>query len=121
MWLSLYVFDHAFLKIVTITFSCLILTEFLNIYTVLNRIHVFMLVSQVFSVVLYFLSIYCLKSIMDVSDITWGFLGRVVAITAVSFLPLYITNKIRRKISPTDYEKVMRNVKIGRINTGFRN
>lgn len=121
MWLSLYAFDHAFLKIVTITFSCLILTEFLNIYTVLNRIHVFMLISQVFSVLLYFLSIYCLKSIMDVSDITWGFIGRVVGITAVSFLPLYITNKIRRKISPNDYEKVMRNVKIGRINTGFRN
>ena len=121
MWLSLYAFDHAFLKIVTITFSCLILTEFLNIYTVLNRIHVFMLFSQVFSVILYFLSIYCLKNIMDVSDITWGFLGRVVAITAVSFLPLYITNIIRRKIAPNDYEKVMRNVKIRRINTGFRN
>jgi hypothetical protein len=33
MFLSLYLFDKSYLNIVTITFSALILTEFLNIYS----------------------------------------------------------------------------------------
>ena len=33
MIISLYVFSHAFLDIVTITFTTLILTEFCNIYS----------------------------------------------------------------------------------------
>jgi len=121
MWLSLYVFDKAFLKIVTITFTCLILTEFFNIYTVLNRIHVLMIVSQVLSVIIYFLSIMCLRIVMDVSDLTWDFLGKIVLITAISFLPLYIANVIRKHVAPNDFEKVMRNVNVGRINTSLGN
>lgn len=116
MWLSLYVFDHAFLKIVTITFSCLILTEFLNLYTVLNSLHIFMIVSQVFSVLIYFLSIWTLRSMLDVSYISWMFLLKVLVITAISFVPLYVLSWLRRKLDPTDYEKVMRNVKTRRIN-----
>lgn len=117
MWLSLYVFDHAFLKIVTITFSCLILTEFLNLYTVLNSLHIFMIISQIFSVLIYFISIWTLRSMLDVSYISWLFLLKVLVITAISFVPLYVLSWLRRKLDPTDYEKVMRNVKTKRINT----
>jgi len=45
MTLSLYLFDLSFLYIVTITFSALILTEFLNIFSELHRIHLYMIIS----------------------------------------------------------------------------
>ena len=121
MWLSLYVFDHAFLKIVTITFSCLILTEFLNLYTVLHSLHILMIASQLLSVLIYFLSLWMLSSILDVSYITWMFLLKVVVITAISFLPLYLINWVRKKVDPSDFEKVMRDVKKDKINMSLKN
>lgn len=113
--LSLHNFDNAFLKIVTITFSCLILTEFLNLYTVLNRLHIFMIISQLISVLLYFISIATLRTVLDVSYITWMFLLKVTVITAISFIPLYVITIVRRRVNPTDFEKVMMNVKRDKI------
>ena len=121
MLLSLYVFDKAFLKIVTITFSCLILTEFLNLYTVLNSLHIFMIISQMLSVFIYFLSLLTLRSVLDVDYITWMFVLNVVMITAISFVPLYVFQWLRRRFDPLDYEKVMMNVKTVKINMSLQN
>lgn len=45
MMLTLTLFENSFVDLVTITFSALILTEFLNIYSELNVIHIYMLIS----------------------------------------------------------------------------
>lgn len=121
MCLSLYAFDKAFLTIVTIAFSCLILTEFLNLYTVLNSLHIIMIMSQIISVLVYFISIYTLRTILDVSAITWMFILKIIGITAISFGPLYLVSFLRKKFDPTDYEKVMKYVKTRRINMSLKN
>lgn len=37
---------------------------------------------------------------------TWGFIWKVLAITAVSCVPLYIMKLIRKKVAPSSYQKL---------------
>lgn len=67
-----------------------------------------MIVSSVFTFVVYILSIALLRSYFDTSYITWQFVLKVLAITLLSWLPLHVAKWIIMKIDPTEQQKIMR-------------
>jgi len=108
MLLSLLLFeDTGFYNIVTITFSSLVLTEWLNIVTEIEKWHWIMIGSIAASVFCYTGSILLMKEYFDVAFIfSLGFLWRVLLITAASWGPMHIIKILIDKINPAEHMKV---------------
>lgn len=107
MVMGVYLFDDSFLMIVTITFTALILSEILNVYTELNKLHPVMIASIIGTILVYFLSIVLFKNYINVEAINGTFLVNIILIVCVSWLPLHIVKSILNCVDPSDYQKVM--------------
>ena len=101
-------FNESFTNIVTITFSALIIIELLNVYSEVNKPNWKMIVSSVFTFIVYVLSIALLRSYFDTAYITWTFVLKVFAIATLSWLPLHLAKWIIRKLDPTEQDKIMK-------------
>ena len=108
MLLSLILFeDTEFFNIIAITFSALILTEWLNIVTEIEKWHWLMVASLLTSFVTYLCSILFMTEYFDVAFIfSLGFLWRVALITAASWGPMHFIKILIDKISPAEHMKV---------------
>jgi len=95
MLLSFWLFDDTFTKIVTITFSSLIIIEILNIITILNSFSWIIFGSQIITIAIYFLSIIFLKDQINVAAIDLNFCIRVLIILVFAWLPIQIVKKCR--------------------------
>lgn len=94
------------LKISTIAFSCLIIAEQLNIYTQINRLHLAMILSLIFSIVSYLCSLIFLKSILDVYYLNIESIFKICLLTIASWFPFYFLEKVRKICSPKVHEKI---------------
>jgi phospholipid-translocating ATPase len=93
-------FNESFTNIVTITFSALIITELLNVYSSVSsknpnqiqvhRIQWVMIVTSMMTLFIYITSIALLPNYFQTSYITWNFVLKVGMLTIVSWLPLQI-------------------------------
>lgn len=130
MLLGVYLFEQSYLTIVTITFSALIVSEYLLILTevirnffwqhicnvIKNSNQVYkvtkvMIVSIILSLLTYLASCYFLSSLIDVSAINVEFAWRILLLTFVCWAPLWIFRKIRERVSPTDNEIIMKSAR----------
>ncbi|CAF0851825.1 unnamed protein product [Rotaria sordida] len=104
---SFLIFDEDWTHIVSITFTSLILTELLMIAITIRTWHPLMIISELLSLVAYFVSLVIFKSYFDLAYlVSWAFVWRVVVITVVSCLPLYILKFIQIKFKPPIHEKL---------------
>jgi len=110
MAMAVYFFPDTFLRIVTITFTALILAEILNVYTELHKVQWATVVALVGTGVVYFLSIIFFKSYIDVDAINGDFIKSIIIMVAVSWLPLHIMKLVLKRYDPTDFEKITRRV-----------
>jgi len=108
--MALYIFPDTFVQIVTITFTALIISEILNVYTELHKLHPVMILSFIGTVLVYFASITMLKEYINVQAITKEFLIKISIIVSISWLPLHIFKCLVRELDPSDYQKVMRTI-----------
>ncbi|XP_014217448.1 probable phospholipid-transporting ATPase IIA [Copidosoma floridanum] len=107
MYGALIMFEDEFIHIVAISFSALVLTELIMVALTVRTWHHLMVLAEVFSLALYMLSLVVLKEYFDTEFIkTPDFLWKVVVITLVSCLPLYILKLLRKKFSPPSYTKL---------------
>lgn len=96
------------LHLSAISFTALILTELIMVAVEIHAWHWMMVAAEACSVGFYLLSIVVLQDTFDQSlMLTWGFLGRVVAVTLVSCLPVTIGKWLKRKIAPAPYSKLV--------------
>ncbi|XP_055302902.1 probable phospholipid-transporting ATPase IIA isoform X2 [Sitodiplosis mosellana] len=107
MYGALILFESEFIHIVSISFSALILTELIMVALTIRTWHRLMVIAEIFSLLLYVLSLAILHDYFD-WDFIWSFefLWKVLAITLVSCLPLYIIKFLRKKFSPPAYSKL---------------
>jgi len=109
MLLSIFLFDDSFLRIISITFTSLLLTELLMVALEIQKWKLLMIVSQILSLAAYVLSFFLLPTYFDVGYIFSGsFWLKVTVITLVSCLPVTIGKWLQRRCSPPAYLKIAR-------------
>jgi phospholipid-translocating ATPase len=106
MVMSLLMFEQSFVRIVTITFTALILSEILNVLTTIHQINKYIIGSQLLTVLLYWLSLIFFRNYLDTSRIDSDFLYKVGLIVAVSWTPIYIARCCRRRLAPSEEDKI---------------
>ncbi|KAI8868340.1 phospholipid-translocating P-type ATPase [Ramicandelaber brevisporus] len=101
MLVAVWLFDAQFIHVVSISFSALIFNELLMVAFEINTWHRLIVIAEVSSLLLYILSMYVLREYFDLSFILQiSFVWKVIAITAISSLPLFIVKFLRRKFAP---------------------
>lgn len=108
MLLSILLFDSSFQRIVSITFTALIITELLMVQIEVHRhCNPWIIIANFVSLILYFLSILLLPSYFDIPFVmSIHFWWRVLIIIIVSLAPVYIVKFLSQKINPPSYTKL---------------
>lgn len=107
MIMTLLLFEDNLFNIVSITFTSLILTELLNVAFEVNTWNRWMFASEISSLVVYVISIFVLTGYFDISFIlSVGFIWRVLAVTLLSCMPIYLYKFIKKKVDPPSYSKL---------------
>ncbi len=100
-------FHESFTNIVTITFSALIVTELLNVYTSVHHLNWRILIASVLTLFIYVGSIALMPEYFETSYVDWMFMVKVLCITLVSWLPLHIVHCIVDKVDPSEFQKII--------------
>ena len=99
--------DNIFLKIVTVTFTCLIYLEIFNVYLEINKYHWFMWVSFGSTLLVYLLTIALLPNYLDIYFIfDLGTFFLIPLIAAIAWAPFFIVAKIKKYCFPEAIEKL---------------
>ncbi|XP_043263652.1 probable phospholipid-transporting ATPase IIB isoform X1 [Colletes gigas] len=107
MYGALIMFEDEFIHIVAISFTALVLTELIMVALTIRTWHHIMILAEIFSLALYLLSLVVLKDYFDAEFIkTTDFLWKVLLITLISCMPLYILKFLRKRFSPPSYTKL---------------
>ncbi|KFM59955.1 putative phospholipid-transporting ATPase IIB, partial [Stegodyphus mimosarum] len=101
MYGALLLYKAEFIHIVSISFTALIFTELLMVALTVRTWHWLMILAELFSLVIYLLSLVFMKHFFD-SEFIWSltFLWKVALLTVVSCVPLYILKYLHRKVAP---------------------
>ncbi|XP_035212705.1 probable phospholipid-transporting ATPase IIB isoform X2 [Stegodyphus dumicola] len=107
MYGALLLYKAEFIHIVSISFTALIFTELLMVALTVRMWHWLMILAELFSLVIYLLSLVFMKHFFD-SEFIWSltFLWKVALLTVVSCVPLYILKYLHRKVAPPSYTKL---------------
>ncbi|XP_065168811.1 probable phospholipid-transporting ATPase IIB isoform X2 [Atheta coriaria] len=107
MYGALLLFEDEFIHIVAISFSSLILTELIMVALNIRTWHYLMVLAELFSLGVYAISLFLFHDYFDSEFIqTRDFFWKVLVITLISCLPLYILKILRKKFSPPSYSKL---------------
>jgi len=107
MFGALLLFEDEFIHVVAISFTALILTELTMVALTVKTWHPFMLLAELASIVIYFLSLIILRDFFDSEFIkSVAFIWKTLVITALSCLPLYIIKFLSEWFSPPTYQKL---------------
>lgn len=114
MLLAILLFENSFIRIVSITFTALILTELIMVACEVHKLNIFIILAELGSTAMYFLSILLLPTYFDIPFVfSWGFWWRTILLTVTSVAPVYIIKYIEKKMFPPPYAKLQ-------SHTGFR-
>lgn len=101
--------ENNFVNIVAITFSALILTELLNIATVIQMWSRWIVLAEILTFAIYATCISLLKNYFDLEFIVSGhFLWNVLLITICAWLPLHVGYKVKNRLFPDEGKKLGR-------------
>ncbi|KAJ8073629.1 putative aminophospholipid-translocase [Marasmius tenuissimus] len=108
MIISLFLFENEFLHIVSISFTALVLNELIMVALEITTWHVYMIISEIVTLVLYVVSMWFLPEFFDLSFVfTLGFAWKVAVIVAISALPLWIIKVVKSRVAPAASSKLL--------------
>ncbi|KAK3873283.1 hypothetical protein Pcinc_021693 [Petrolisthes cinctipes] len=106
MYGAMLLFEDELIHVVSISFTSLILTELLMIGLTVRTWHILMVVALFLSLAMYVISIAFMHYFDMDFILSKDFFWKVVVITLVSCLPLYILKFLQRKFTPPTYSKL---------------
>ncbi|KAL0482155.1 phospholipid-transporting ATPase IIB [Acrasis kona] len=107
MLLAIFLFENSFIRIQSIAFTALVMTELLMVIVEVHKLKILMFASIILSLAIYIGSIFVLPGYFDVPFIlTFDFWWKVVVITLASCLPISIIKVAQRYINPPSYSKL---------------
>ncbi|TDL27061.1 phospholipid-translocating P-type ATPase, partial [Rickenella mellea] len=110
MIMSLVLFENEFLNIVSISFTALVLNELIMVAVEITTWHVYMVLSEIVTLIIYAISIVFLPEYfeLDLAFVTsTRFAWKVAVIVAVSSFPLYLYKTIRSRVAPATSSKLL--------------
>ncbi|KZP33190.1 phospholipid-translocating P-type ATPase [Athelia psychrophila] len=108
MIMSLVLFENEFLNIVSISFTALVINELIMVALEITTWHLYMVISEVATLLFYVISIAFLPEYFDLSFVvSVRFVWKVAVIVAVSALPLTVIKVIRRRVAPAASSKLL--------------
>ena len=110
MLLAILLFEDSFVNIVIINFSALLLIELLNLYTEIRKGNLLIYSCMVLSFMIYVASVWIFKEYFDLTSIGIMFILKVIAITAVAWIPIHVIKYVSDKINPSDASKINQNM-----------
>ncbi|KAF8228738.1 phospholipid-translocating P-type ATPase [Tricholoma matsutake] len=107
MIMSLVLFENEFLHIVAISFTALILNELIMVALEITTWHIYMVISEIVTLLIYLASMTFLPEYFDLTFVvSVGFAWKLAVIVTISALPLYIIKLIQSRISPPAASKL---------------
>eukprot|EP00656_Telonema_subtile_P049037 TRINITY_DN6014_c0_g1_i4.p1 TRINITY_DN6014_c0_g1~~TRINITY_DN6014_c0_g1_i4.p1 ORF type:complete len:257 (+),score=74.39 TRINITY_DN6014_c0_g1_i4:225-995(+) len=107
MLMAVSLFEQSFLNIVAITFTALVLTEWIMVAIEIHTWHWLMLLAQALSVALYLTSVVVLTAYFDFTYVcTWEFVLKVSLVTLVSCFPVTLAKYLKRRCKPPVHSKL---------------
>ena len=107
MIMTLVLFENEFLNIVSISFTSLIVNELIMVALEITTWHVYMIIAEIVTLIVYVLSMVLLPEYFDLSFVfSFRFVWKVAAIVAVSSLPLYVYKAFKSRFAPANYAKL---------------
>ncbi|WFD31526.1 P-type phospholipid transporter [Malassezia sp. CBS 17886] len=104
---SLLLFENEFLNIVGISFTALVLNELIMVALEITTWHVYMVLSEVVTLLLYCASMVLLPEYFNLNFVlTVNFVWKTAIIVLVSSLPLYVIKVIHARFAPPSYSKL---------------
>ena len=108
MYGAMLLFNDELIHVISITFTAVILTELLMLLLIVKTWHWLMVVAELMSLSFYLITLILWPSYFDDQFIqTMAFLWKVIALTLVSWLPLWVISKLLLKINPPSYQKLV--------------
>lgn len=100
--------DSNFTKLVSISFTCLVLCEFLNVRVTVIKWHWLMTLSMLVSLLLQVTVIFALDSGIDVAlydnPIFWR---QILIITGIAWIPVLVSRQLISYCQPSDTQKLI--------------
>ncbi|KAI5121482.1 hypothetical protein M0805_003937 [Coniferiporia weirii] len=108
MIMSLVLFENEFLNIVSISFTALVINELIMVAVEITTWHVYMVLSEIVTLLVYAVSMVFLPEYFDLAFVTTvRFAWKVGLIVAVSAFPLYLYKLIRSRVRPSTSSKLL--------------
>ncbi|XP_075980773.1 putative phospholipid-transporting ATPase IIB [Anticarsia gemmatalis] len=107
MYGALVLFEDQLIHIVEISYTALILTELIMVALTVSTWHWLMIGAELVSLLMYIATLLIFTTYFDADFIRhWDFWWKVIVITLVSCLPLYIVKHMHRKWSARQYKNI---------------
>lgn len=108
--MTLMLFENSFLNVVTTTFSALVMTELLNVVTLVDRMNKWILGANLISLFFYIGSLLFLRDYLGLQEMTWTMLGNTGFIVCACWLPFEVIKRLNQRFFPTISDKIMMTV-----------
>ena len=106
MLAAIYLFEVYFLRIVTITFTALILTELVTVWLEMHIRPALFVVSELLSILVYIISFFFLES-LDLEFVeNWDFWWKTTVITTFACAPVYLAKVMERLCCESSHAKL---------------
>lgn len=105
--LSFLLIETSFLKIVTISFTALIMTELLNIITMVDRINKWILGANAISIFLFAVTLVFFRKYLDLYPIDWAMFKVVILIVICCWVPFELIKLANKIFFPSVSDKIM--------------
>jgi phospholipid-translocating ATPase len=109
--LTLYFLENSYLQIVTISFSALVFTELLNIFTLVDRLNKWIIGANSISLLFYLVSVIFFRDMLGVQKFDFQIIKVIFVITVVCWLPFELIKRANTYFFPTVSDKIMLTVK----------
>lgn len=83
--------------------------------------HILTIITNVASLILYLCILLFMNTLLQLANIMeWDFIWKILVLVSLSWFPLWIFKILKKKLDPTDYEKIMQKVTQKFINTQLK-
>lgn len=100
-------FENSFYKVVTITFSALVFTELLNIFTLVGRPNAWIFGANLISLLCYVISVVFFRDWLGMIAVDWDIFWKIMVITLVCWCPFEMFKLMNRCWCPSVSDKIM--------------